>query len=93
MLRAIGVLLGATAFQLATAAVEMRPSEIGDVMRLLVFACAFAYFISVLPGARADSRRSSRNLDERFSGFDRRAVRLTLRGPGKPSRANPVPAE
>ena len=88
----IAVLLGATAFQLAGAAVESRSSEIRDAIRLLLFACAFAAFVSALPGARANLRRPH-NVDHRFSGFSRRVVTLTLRGSGKPSRVNPVAAE
>ena len=87
MRKVMAVLLGAMAFQIATALVEARSSEIGDVVRLLLLGCAIRFFISALPGARCNPGRTSHNRDERFSGFDRRVVTLTLRGPGKPSGA------
>ena len=88
-------LLGATAFQLTTGMAETRSAEIGDVIRLLLlFGCAFWLFVAALPGKHANTlRRSGYKLDERFAGFGRRTVTLSLRAPREPRRTHTVAAE
>ncbi len=94
MCRLIATLLGATAFQLTTGMAETRSAEIGDVIRLLLFGCAFWLFVAALPGKHANTRRrSGYKLDERFAGFGRRTVTLSLRAPREPRRTHTVAAE
>lgn len=89
--KAIAILLGAVAFQLATAAAETRSGEIGDIVRLLLFVGAVLFFASALPSARVNARQPRAQVDARFSGFGGRVVTLTLRG--ETSHANRMAAE
>ena len=94
MCRLIAILLGATAFQLTTGMAETRSAEIGDAIRLLLFGCAFWLFVAALPGKHANTRRQSyRKPDERFAGFSRRTVTLSLRAPQGFRRTRAVAAK
>lgn len=92
MRQVIAILVGAVAFHLATAGAEARSTEIGDVIRLVLFACALCLLAGSLRRERARRPDAAPYVcDDQSTRVGRRVVTLTLCGTDKPEPTRVLP--